>query len=322
MNVLLDTRAVPAHERVDAFGSAFNAASRPTDVSVTSDVVGVVQAWEMSTGVRMVRLDVRATEVRVNRSSRHLRLAGPERLSVASSMLGTCLTTNHGRQETSNDALRLTDMTATYGIVQQGRCRAVAVEIDYADLGLSVDEVRRALPHTAASPLHALVRRHLADVAGTVSSVDVAARSALAAAKVHLVRGMLTSVAGRGADRREAEPATLRLRIEDYVRRHLAEPGLTPASIAAAHHISLRHLYAVLADLEHAPAEWVMRLRLDAARRALVVPGATVADVARRWGFKDPSHFTRRFKDCYGAPPRDYAVRAVRLATQRERPDA
>jgi AraC-like DNA-binding protein len=308
VSVVVDTRALPANERVDAFGSAFNAATKPTAVAVSSDVVGRLQAWELSSAVKVVQLDMRATELRVNRSRRHLRLADPERLSVAFSAAGTCLTTNHGRQETNNQVLRLTDLTTTYQIVQRGQCRAVAVELDHSVLGLTVDQIRSSLADASRSPLHALVRHHLVDVAASASAVDLAARLEVSAATVHLVRGMLMSVSDRERDQRQAGAETLRLRIEDYVKAHLGDADLTPARLAAAHHISLRHLYVLLADQGQTPAEWVIQMRLEAARRSLAEPGAHVAAVARRWGFRDPSHFSRRFKDHCGMTPTEYML--------------
>ncbi|MEU6026464.1 AraC family transcriptional regulator [Streptomyces tauricus] len=41
----------------------------------------------------------------------------------------------------------------------------------------------------------------------------------------------------------ETHDRTLFLRVKAYVHRHLADPELTPAQIAAAHHISRSHLY-------------------------------------------------------------------------------
>jgi AraC-like DNA-binding protein len=152
------------------------------------------------------------------------------------------------------------------------------------------------------------VRHHLVDVAASASAVDLAARLEVSAATVHLVRGMLMSVSDRERDQRQAGAETLRLRIEDYVKAHLGDADLTPARLAAAHHISLRHLYVLLSDQGQTPAEWVIQMRLEAARRSLAEPGATVAVVARRWGFRDPSHFSRRFKDHCGMTPTEYML--------------
>jgi transcriptional regulator GlxA family with amidase domain len=44
-------------------------------------------------------------------------------------------------------------------------------------------------------------------------------------------------------------------------------------------------------------------LRLQAARHALDLPGAQIADVAITNGFVDQAHFTRLFKKRFGTTP-------------------
>ena len=315
MNVLLDTRTLPAQDRVGAFEAAFNAASKPTDVAVTPDVVGQLQAFALSPALNVVQLDLQARELQVRRSGKHLRAADPGRLSVAFNRTGTCLTSNHGRQETRNQVLRLTDLTTSYRIVQKGRCWAIAVEVDHADLDMSVGQVRAAMEHASESPLHPLLCRHLVDIAAVAQVIDPVARLEVAASIVHLVRGMLKSVSPRDGDRRQAKAETMRLRIEEFVRARLGEADLTPSKVAAAHHISLRYLYVVLADVGLTPSEWIMSLRLDTAAKAMSLPGASVASTARACGFKDPSHFARRFRAARGMTPTDFMTRQAERAS-------
>ncbi|MGW2857913.1 helix-turn-helix transcriptional regulator, partial [Streptomyces sp. NPDC001215] len=100
---------------------------------------------------------------------------------------------------------------------------------------------------------------------------------------------------------------TLGVRILEYMRTHLAERDLTPARVAAAHHISVRHLYSVPARSGVGFGEWVRTQRLDACRRELSrIPPTTetIADLAHRWGFRSPSHFSRAFKAAYVLPER------------------
>jgi transcriptional regulator GlxA family with amidase domain len=74
---------------------------------------------------------------------------------------------------------------------------------------------------------------------------------------------------------------------------------MTPERIAAAHHVSLRHLYRLWAHNEVGLAEWIMRERLAGMARDLrdaAQNAAPVAATARAWGFSDPAHFSRLFR--------------------------
>jgi AraC-like DNA-binding protein len=102
---------------------------------------------------------------------------------------------------------------------------------------------------------------------------------------------------------------SLQLRVTQYIRSNLADPGLSAAQIAAAHHISVRHLYNVLAAAGISLGDWIRTQRLEAVRNDLSRPAARaipIAVTARRWGFRDPSHFGRLFRAAYGVSPRTW----------------
>jgi AraC-like DNA-binding protein len=65
---------------------------------------------------------------------------------------------------------------------------------------------------------------------------------------------------------------TLALGIRAYIDRHLGDPELTPASIAAAHHISLRSLHRLFQDDETTVAGFIRHRRLERVRRDLTDP--------------------------------------------------
>ncbi|BDZ46889.1 helix-turn-helix transcriptional regulator [Naasia aerilata] len=116
-----------------------------------------------------------------------------------------------------------------------------------------------------------------------------------------------TAVLDRAGPRSASPLArTLRERIPSYLERHFASPDLTAASVARAHGISERYLYAVLASLDISLGEWVRNRRLAAAAADLQDPGPTVSAVAHRWGFADHAHFSRLFRARYGMTPTDW----------------
>ncbi|MER6817734.1 helix-turn-helix domain-containing protein [Spirillospora sp. NPDC000708] len=109
-------------------------------------------------------------------------------------------------------------------------------------------------------------------------------------------------------------------RIEEYVWRHLHDPGMSPRSIAAAHHISVSHLHRLFQSQGIAVSSWIRRLRLERARRDLGDPAldaVPIHRIATRWGFNDHATFTRAFRAAYGIAPSDHRRRALESAPGR-----
>ncbi|MCE0767426.1 helix-turn-helix domain-containing protein [Pseudonocardia kujensis] len=125
---------------------------------------------------------------------------------------------------------------------------------------------------------------------------------ALESALVHLVgslpRRMSGSVARVGADPFDA--AT------DYIGAHLGAPDLTPAQVAGALNVSVRHLHATFSRRGLSVAAYIRNERLEHAARDLVDPACAhvaVAEIAQRWGFSSAAHFSRVFAKRFGRPP-------------------
>lgn len=93
---------------------------------------------------------------------------------------------------------------------------------------------------------------------------------------------------------------------EDYIDRHLHDPGLGAAQVAGVLGISVRHLGRIFESTGRSPARHIMERRLAGARRELTGPGARetrIADVAHRWGFSSQAHFARLFRSRFGLTP-------------------
>ncbi len=64
-------------------------------------------------------------------------------------------------------------------------------------------------------------------------------------------------------------------------------------------------------EMKATPGSFVRRLRLDEARKRLVVKGSTVDNVARSVGFRDADNFRRAFERSFGIAPSIYRSRFV-----------
>ncbi|PWU60027.1 AraC family transcriptional regulator [Micromonospora globispora] len=107
----------------------------------------------------------------------------------------------------------------------------------------------------------------------------------------------------------------LRSQVEAFVRRHLDDPELTPAAVAAAHHLSLRSLHRLFAGTGTTVAALIRTGRLERCFRDLADPRLghlAVHQIAARWGLRDRAHFSRVFRAAYGISPREHRERAIR----------
>ncbi|GHF79370.1 helix-turn-helix domain-containing protein [Streptomyces thermodiastaticus] len=173
-----------------------------------------------------------------------------------------------------------------------------------------------AVPIDTSRGMGAVFARWLADLAARADQFTPADVPTLASVTLDL----LTSLLGRCLDAEDtldpqARRHALRIRVLDHIRQRLADPGLTPESIAAAHHISVRHLYTLFHDQGVTVAALIRQRRLERCRRDLGDPlqsSRSVQEIAARWGFADPAHFSRAFRAAYGTSPREYRHQCMR----------
>jgi AraC-like DNA-binding protein len=207
--------------------------------------------------------------------------------------------------------VNITDQTQPCVFTQAGPdAVAASFEISFAQLEVRPDVIRRARGRLPHSPVYPLLHGHMArlcDGAGTMELTDTG--PLVGNATVLLTRAAIASIGDTSVRGHNAVKEVLYQRIVEYVIQHLRNPATTPERIAAAHNISLRHLYRLWSRNEVSIAEWIMRERLAGAARDLrdTSQDATpVAAIARTWGFSDPAHFSRRFRQAYAVPPRTW----------------
>jgi AraC-like DNA-binding protein len=108
--------------------------------------------------------------------------------------------------------------------------------------------------------------------------------------------------------------AGLLFRVRAFIEHRLGDPDLDVATIAAAHHISVRYLQKLFEGQDQTVTGWIRAQRLEHCRRDLANPALAeqpVTSIATRWGLIDPPHFSRLFKSTYGLAPRDYRAKAL-----------
>ena len=113
----------------------------------------------------------------------------------------------------------------------------------------------------------------------------------------------LGALLGRAASPAEAHRRAIRLHVE----RRLGDPGLTPAAIAAATALSPRYVHRLWAqEGAETLGRHILRRRLERARADLEHGEDTVTQVAFRWGFRSPAHFSRAYRRHFGVAPSEH----------------
>nr|MDT0663001.1 helix-turn-helix domain-containing protein [Micromonospora sp. DSM 115978] len=319
MSFVLDTADIPPGDRVEAVYAAMMQASVPSYV-IHEDPGGEVrtrlQVWDLGSANVFT---ARSTGLRLLRTARQARQDAAPVIALSVQMLGDGRHEQLGhRQIVRPGSLMMVDLSAPYDFSWSGDGAAGCVQMPIDQIALPIDVIRRAAANLATSPLYELVADHVAHLVRDAERLSAdPASAALGRASVELTRALLVSAAHAGRHEGAVLAETLLTRVRAYVRQHLTEPDLRPATIAAAHNVSLRHLYKICTQADVSLEQWIIAERLQGAREELLRPESrrlTIAMVARRWGFSDPTHFTRRFRRTYGVTPSDWRRMAADAA--------
>lgn len=107
----------------------------------------------------------------------------------------------------------------------------------------------------------------------------------------------------------ETDSATKIGRSVDYMKEHLDKP-LRAATLAAIASMSLPHYFAQFKRIiGSSPIDYLIKLRMEHARRLLAETSWSVKEVAVSLGYDDPLYFSRVFKSVNRTAPSDFRAR-------------
>ncbi|WP_405762770.1 helix-turn-helix domain-containing protein [Streptomyces sp. NBC_00045] len=198
-------------------------------------------------------------------------------------------------------------------------CQMIFFRVPRCYLGVTESELNQVLgvPVRGGEGLGALTSDFLTALAAKAefrrSTIgDRRARTAVHLLSV-LVMELLDADTTDEADDASGAVNEMLSRIHGYIEEHLMDPGLSPESIARAHHISVRYLQKLFQNDGSTVSQWVRQRRLEFCRLELGRSNRriTMAAVAHRWGFSSPSHFSRTFRGAYGMSPSEWQALAT-----------
>ncbi|MEV6166299.1 helix-turn-helix domain-containing protein [Streptomyces sp. NPDC052052] len=199
-----------------------------------------------------------------------------------------------------------------------GAVEGIIVNVPRAALPLPEAKVDRLLatPLPADAGVGALLSQFLTRLAAESAGLGPQDAVRLGAVTLDLVTAFLAQhVDAAGTVPPENRQQALLVGIHSFIERNLGDPQLSPATIAAAHHISVRYLHLLFQQRGTTVSAWIRHRRLERCRRDLTDPllcQQPLHSVAARWGFRHPAEFSRAFRAAHGMPPRDYREQAQR----------
>ncbi|MDF2967899.1 MAG: AraC family transcriptional regulator [Nocardioidaceae bacterium] len=305
-----DTADLERRDRAHAIVSVMREAALASHVvheDPESDVYLRMSQWQFGS---MTLVKMAISGVTVTRTRRQTARDDESLISIG--VMGA----RAGRQIQDDEATALgpttvygMEVTRPYQHVSTGPTRALTVLVRADDLGLPLERVAQARSRLNTTPVTSLFLQHVRALVDQADQlVDVPTAGLIEPATLQLTRALLASAMDDPLVR-EALADTLLLRVRAYIRSNLQDRKLNAATIAAAHHVSQRHLYKVCAAGGMRLESWIIFQRLEAARVDLAKAssrGRTIAAVAAKWGFSNPSHFAHRFREAYGLPPREW----------------
>lgn len=317
METVFDTAHLPGPDRVEAWIETTALALVRTDfilldpdtfgARLNAAALGAVQVTEMSYG-----------PLRSRRTPRLIRQSDPEQYQIAYIRRGFQGIEQVRRQALLSpgelvfyDSSHPFDATVGAG---QGVARSVLLQFPKQLLPLPEAKVTGLLAETL--PGTQGVGRLFAQFLSTLADDHMTYTQRDAARLGNTALDLATAVLAHRLDGDHAPslsaPGVLFLRITSHIEQHLHAPDLQPATIAAAHGISLRYLHRIFQKNGVSVSAYIKRRRLERCRRDLADPALshlTVHSIASRWGFPRPADFTRAFRNAVGVPPTHYRAR-------------
>jgi AraC-like DNA-binding protein len=311
VTLVLTTASVPDGEKLAYWRDALSTALVP--MAVTPRVDGPFSG-RISTA-RLGRLRVSTVEAdaqRTSRTARHVARAPADYVALGVQTAGTATLIQDGRHAgVGVGDLVVYDTTRPYSLDYPEPFATRVVHMPRRVVGLPEEDLRQvtgtAIPATEG--FGALLVSFLTALTVSVPTCSPSVAARLASGLVDLFAALVDERTPGDGEQGTGAHDHLVLRVRDHIDRNLGDPALSPHTVAAAHHVSVRYLHRLFEGEGVTVARLIQQRRLQECARELGRRDAsapTVSAVAQRWGFANPAHFSRVFRGAYGVSPREW----------------
>ena len=316
MSTLIQVDHVPIADRIDFFREMTAAVWVPMEChpGLDADYRAVFRASGLGP-MQVVVMDIMPTTV--HRTQQLISQADPDMLKMLLVCGGGASAVAQGGQQArlSPGEFALYNTRRPYEVrcgVDDERTQLLTFMFPPSLLPLSPGRVRdlAAVRIPATSGVGELTSQFLLQLARNIDSCTPADAARLATAALEILAARLAhELDHRDWGTPETRRHALLTAVQGFIQQHLGDPELSPAAIAAAHHMSKRSLHQLFHEEGLTVAGWIRRRRLECCRRDLSDPALAarpVAAIAAKWGFSSASDFSRAFRAGHGVSPAEY----------------
>jgi AraC-like DNA-binding protein len=247
----------------------------------------------------------------VRRTARDIRRDGRELLLVVLQLGGSCDLEQDGRDTRLGPGdMACFDTRRPYMMNFGDAFKQLVIQVPASTiaglLGPTSHFVSRKV--SGASPMGRLAFPFLQETSNTLAELGSNAADGVIDMSISLLATAFGELRAEDARTLRWGKDALLCRAKAYIESHLQDPDLGTDGIARYLGVSRRYLQEIFRADRSTPAAFLWSRRLARSRRYLVDPlmdGQSISQIALSCGFKDFTHFSRRFKAVYLATPRD-----------------
>jgi AraC-like DNA-binding protein len=324
---VFDSACLPVKDRAEAWTDVTSKALVPTEIRVRDPETARLRLQHLPLGAAALS-SLAYGSLLSRRSPRLIRRSDPEILQLAV-ITGGRQSVEQARNTVS---LAVGDMVLYDSSQPFDACADTAadgassliLQFPRTLLPFRADQLQRllAVPLDARSGTGRLLAQFLKGLMAERDAYSPADQARLADVAVDLTIAVLGHYLDD--DRATAfgsRPHALFLDVSTFIDTHLAEP-LAPQQIADATDISVRYLQRIFQEHGTTVMDFVRERRINHCRRDLADPAldhVPVHAIGARWGFPQPSDFSRSFRRATGVPPGRYRSLARQNPSARQK---